>query len=88
MAESALIGLMLYLITYWCDPAHVAMPSRRGGAFNGLPEEFVRRLSALIFLGRMARVDEYRAAIVGLCSYASPYISGSNRVIDNGRSCR
>ena len=34
-----------------------------GGVFTNQSDEFVTKLSSLIPLGRMARKDEYRAAI-------------------------
>lgn len=84
--KTGLIGLTRYLATYWADRGVRANALSPGGVFNGQGEEFVRRLSALIPLGRMARADEYRSAVQFLCSDASTYLNGQNIVIDGGRS--
>ena len=47
---------------------------------------FVKKIEKLIPLGRMAQIDEYRAAIQFLCSDDSKYMTGQNIVIDGGRS--
>ncbi|NQW03214.1 MAG: SDR family oxidoreductase, partial [Acidobacteria bacterium] len=84
--KAGLIGLTRYLSTYWADRGVRANAISPGGVYNGQNEEFVQRLSALIPLGRMARRDEYRAAIQFLCSDASSYLNGQNLVMDGGRS--
>ncbi|HTB64323.1 MAG TPA: SDR family oxidoreductase, partial [Opitutales bacterium] len=57
-----------------------------GGVFNEQDKDFVRRLTNLIPLGRMARLGEYKAAVVFLVSDASAYMNGANLVMDGGRS--
>lgn len=84
--KAGLVGLTRYLATYWADRGIRANALSPGGVFNGQSEEFVRRLEALIPLGRMAKHDDYRAAVQFLCSDASSYMNGQNVVMDGGRS--
>jgi NAD(P)-dependent dehydrogenase (short-subunit alcohol dehydrogenase family) len=84
--KAGLIGLTRYLATYWADRGVRANALSPGGVFNGQGEEFVQRLSSLIPLGRMAKRDEYRAAVQFLCADASSYMNGQNIVMDGGRS--
>lgn len=84
--KTGLIGLTRYLATYWADK-HVRVNALSPGGIRAKqPEEFVRRLTNLIPLGRMAAVDEYWGAVQFLCSDASRYMTGQNLVIDGGRS--
>jgi len=84
--KAGLIGLTRYLATYWAEQGVRSNALSPGGVFNGQGEEFVQRLSSLIPIGRMAKRDEYRAAVQFLCSDASSYMNGQNVVMDGGRS--
>lgn len=84
--KSGLVGLTRYLATYWADRGVRSNALSPGGVFTNQGDEFVQRLTSLIPLGRMARRDEYRAAIQFLCSDASAYMNGQNIVMDGGRS--
>ena len=84
--KHGLIGLTKYLATYWADHGVRVNAISPGGVFNNQDPAFVERLARLIPMGRMANVDEYRAAIQFLCSDASSYMTGQNIVIDGGRS--
>jgi NAD(P)-dependent dehydrogenase (short-subunit alcohol dehydrogenase family) len=87
VVKTGLIGLTRYLATYWADDGIRVNAISPGGVYNSQPEEFIQRLANLIPLGRMANADEYQAAILFLCSDASSYMTGTNLVIDGGRSC-
>jgi NAD(P)-dependent dehydrogenase (short-subunit alcohol dehydrogenase family) len=56
------------------------------GVYNGHDERFVKRLTQLIPLGRMATRDEYKGAVVFLVSDASAFMTGFNVVMDGGRT--
>jgi len=87
VVKTGLIGLTRYLATYWADSGIRVNAISPGGVYNNQPDDFVERLTKLIPLGRMANVNEYQAAILFLCSDASSYMTGTNLVIDGGRSC-
>ena len=84
--KHGIIGLTKYLATYWADKNIRVNALSPGGIYNGQKDSFVKRLSNLIPMGRMANVEEYKAAIVFLCSDASSYMTGQNLIIDGGRS--
>ncbi len=84
--KHGLIGLTKYLATYWADHGVRVNAISPGGVFNNQDPAFVERLTRLIPMGRMAKVDEYCAAVQFLCSDASSYMTGQNLVMDGGRS--
>lgn len=87
VVKTGLIGLTRYLATYWAEAGVRANAISPGGIYAGQSDEFVQKLTRLIPVGRMARADEYKAAVLFLCCDASSYMTGQNLVIDGGRSC-
>jgi NAD(P)-dependent dehydrogenase (short-subunit alcohol dehydrogenase family) len=84
--KAGLIGLTKYLSTYWAENDVRCNALSPGGVYNGQDDDFVRRLTSLIPMGRMANSDEYRATVQYLCSDASKYLNGQNIVVDGGRT--
>ena len=84
--KAGLVGMTRYLATYWPDKGIRCNVLSPGGVENSQGEEFIKKLTSLIPMGRMATADEYHSAVQFLCSDASIYLTGQNIVIDGGRS--
>jgi NAD(P)-dependent dehydrogenase (short-subunit alcohol dehydrogenase family) len=87
VVKGGLVMFTKYLATYWAEQNVRVNALVPGGVYAGQPDDFVARLTSLIPMGRMAKRDEYRAALVFLCSDASSYMTGSNLIVDGGRTC-
>ena len=85
-AKWGVIGMTKYLSTYFLGKNIRVNSLSPAGVYVNQPDEFVKKLSNLIPMGRMANIDEYKGAVVFMCSDASSYMNGENLVIDGGRS--
>ena len=84
--KHGLIGLTKYLSTYWINNNVRCNALAPGGVLDNQSSEFINKVQNLIPMGRMAKLDEYQAAVLFLCSDASSYMNGAVLSIDGGRS--
>ena len=84
-AKGAVISLTRFLAAYWGDNnIRVNCISPGGLAHPGENEEFLKRYSARVPLGRKGGLDDVSGAVVYLASDASLYVTGHNLVVDGG----
>lgn len=84
--KSAMLGLSRYVSTYWANQNVRCNCLLPGGVQTNQDDIFVNKLINLIPLGRMAFKNEYQGALIFLLSDASSYMTGSNLIVDGGRT--
>lgn len=84
--KAAIISMTRYLATWWAPRGIRVNSLCPAGVFDNHDPEFFKRLASLIPLGRMARRDEYKGAVLFLVSDASSFMTGANLIVDGGRT--
>jgi NAD(P)-dependent dehydrogenase (short-subunit alcohol dehydrogenase family) len=83
-SKAGVVGLSRYLASTWARHGIRVNTLIPGGIASGQNEEFQRRYSSRVPLGRMGEADEIASALVFLASDASSYMTGQNLIVDGG----
>ena len=86
VVKTGIIGLTRYLATYWTDHGVRCNAICPGGVENNQPNDFIKKVSKKIPLGRMARSNEFQGTIIWMLSDASSYLNGAVISVDGGRT--
>ncbi|MBE2281646.1 MAG: SDR family oxidoreductase [Ignavibacteriaceae bacterium] len=84
VTKAGILNLTRYLASYYREKNIRVNTLTPGGVFDNHDELFNQSYSSRTLLGRMAKADEYNAAILFLVSEASSYMTGANLIIDGG----
>jgi NAD(P)-dependent dehydrogenase (short-subunit alcohol dehydrogenase family) len=84
--KNGIIGLTKYLSTYWLGKNIRCNTLSPSAVFLDQSDEFVNKLIKLIPMNRMSEKTEFNHALIFLLSDSSSYMTGSNLILDGGRS--
>ena len=85
VVKHGVIGLTKYTSVYWASKNIRCNALAPGGIKTNQPKPFLRKISKLIPVNRMAKDGEYKSSIL-LISDASSYMNGSVMIVDGGRT--
>jgi NAD(P)-dependent dehydrogenase (short-subunit alcohol dehydrogenase family) len=83
-SKAAVVNLTKYLATLWGPYGIRVNALSPGGVLGGQDEEFKRKFSQRVPLGRMAVYTDLIGPLVFLASDASSYVTGTELLVDGG----
>ena len=86
VSKSGILAFTRFLATYWAEEGIRVNSLSPAGVYRNHDSKFVEQLAFRIPLGRMAEPEELKGPLIFLCSDASSFMTGSNLVIDGGRT--
>jgi NAD(P)-dependent dehydrogenase (short-subunit alcohol dehydrogenase family) len=86
VSKTGILGMTRYLSTYWAKDGIRVNSISPAGVYRKQPPNFVKELTSRIPMGRMANVHELKGPAIFLASEASSFVTGSNLVVDGGRT--
>ena len=86
VTKTGILGMTRHLATYWASSGVRVNSLSPAGVYRDQNPQFVDELVSRIPLGRMALPHELKGPILFLASEASSFVTGSNLVVDGGRT--
>lgn len=86
IAKHGIIGFTKYLSTYLAKYNIRCNALCPGGIYKDHDKRFVKKLSKLIPMNRMAKINELNKAMFFLISDDSSYVTGHSLIVDGGRT--
>jgi NAD(P)-dependent dehydrogenase (short-subunit alcohol dehydrogenase family) len=83
-SKAGLLNLTRFFATHWGPHGVRVNGLSPGGVLGGQDEEFKRKFTSRVPLGRMAEARDLRGPLLFLASDASAYVTGENLKVDGG----
>mgnify|MGYP003807978569 CR=1 FL=1 len=84
VTKSALYGMTKYYAAHFASSSIRVNIVTLGGVFSNQSDDFKKRYSEKVPIGRMAFPDDYFGVLHFLASDASRYMTGANLIVDGG----